>query len=90
MKPRLLTTLVAALGLCTGHAFAQEITLKVHHFLPPGSNAHANLIVHRDLKPSSILWPSESLRTGVSNRSRFSNASVRKSMRFFVSRSSSS
>ena len=44
MKPRLLATLIAALALSSGAALAQEITLKVHHFLPPSSNAHANLI----------------------------------------------
>jgi TRAP-type C4-dicarboxylate transport system substrate-binding protein len=45
MKPRLLAAITAALGLAAGGALAQEVTLKVHHFLPPGSNAHANLIV---------------------------------------------
>ena len=46
MKTRKLVPLAAALALAlgAGAAMAQEITLKVHHFLPPGSNAHANLI----------------------------------------------
>ncbi len=44
MTLRKLALLTAALGLSAGGALAQEITLKVHHFLPPGSNAHANLI----------------------------------------------
>ena len=45
MKLRKFALLTAALGLSTGAALAQEITLKVHHFLPPSSNAHANLVV---------------------------------------------
>ena len=45
MKLRRLALLTAALGLTAGPALAQEITLKVHHFLPPSSNAHANLVV---------------------------------------------
>ncbi|MFA4969836.1 MAG: TRAP transporter substrate-binding protein [Sulfuritalea sp.] len=47
MKTRKLTGLIAAatLAAATGTAMAQEITLKVHHFLPPSSNAHANLVV---------------------------------------------
>lgn len=46
MKTRKLTVLAAAVALAAaaGTAMAQEITLKVHHFLPPGSNAHVNLI----------------------------------------------
>ncbi len=36
--------LVAALGLCASPALAQEITLKVHHFLPPPSTAHSKFI----------------------------------------------
>lgn len=46
MKTRKLAGLAvaAALAAAAGAALAQEITLKVHHFLPPGSNAHANLI----------------------------------------------
>ena len=39
MKLRKFALLTAALGLSTGAALAQEITLKVHHFLPPSSNA---------------------------------------------------
>ena len=36
----LLTLLLAA-----GAASAQTVTLKLHHFLPPGSTAHLNFIV---------------------------------------------
>jgi TRAP-type C4-dicarboxylate transport system substrate-binding protein len=47
MKTRKITGLIAAAALvaAAGTAMAQEVTLKVHHFLPPSSNAHANLIV---------------------------------------------
>ena len=47
MKTRKLTGLIAAAALAAaaGTALAQEVTLKVHHFLPPSGNAHANLIV---------------------------------------------
>ncbi len=47
MKTRKLTGLAAALALIggAGSALAQEVTLKVHHFLPPSGNAHANLVV---------------------------------------------
>jgi TRAP-type C4-dicarboxylate transport system substrate-binding protein len=34
----------AALALSLGMAAAQEVKLKVHHFLPPGSTAHAKFI----------------------------------------------
>ena len=44
MKKRLIALFAASLGFAAGGAHAQEITLKVHHFLPPASNAHANLI----------------------------------------------
>ena len=46
MKNRKLARLIAAAAIAvgSGNVLAQEITLKVHHFLPPGSNAHANLI----------------------------------------------
>ncbi len=46
MKTRKLARLIAAAAIAvgSGNVLAQEITLKVHHFLPPGSNAHANLI----------------------------------------------
>ena len=38
--------LLAALAACfVGAASAQEITLKVHHFLPPPSNPHQNFMV---------------------------------------------
>ncbi|MDK9702131.1 MAG: TRAP transporter substrate-binding protein [Sulfuritalea sp.] len=46
MKTRIFSGLIAAAALAAaGTAMAQEVTLKVHHFLPPSSNAHANLIV---------------------------------------------
>ena len=47
MKTRKLARLIsaAAIALGSGSVLAQEVTLKVHHFLPPSSNAHANLIV---------------------------------------------
>jgi TRAP-type C4-dicarboxylate transport system substrate-binding protein len=42
---RMIAAAAAVAGaLAAGGAMAQEITLKVHHFLPPGSNAHVNLI----------------------------------------------
>jgi TRAP-type C4-dicarboxylate transport system substrate-binding protein len=46
MKTRKLAQYVAAaiFAAGAGAAGAQEITLRVHHFLPPSSNAHANLI----------------------------------------------
>lgn len=43
-------------GYLAGNAVAQEITLKVHHFLPPGSTTHAKQIlpwcekIHRESK----------------------------------------
>jgi len=43
MKPRLLMAL--ALALAAPLATAQTVTLKVHHFLPPGSTTHAKLLV---------------------------------------------
>ena len=55
MKLRRLALLTAALGLTAGPALAQEITLKVHHFLPPSSNAPYNIPAARksrtDLRP---------------------------------------
>jgi TRAP-type C4-dicarboxylate transport system substrate-binding protein len=46
MKTRKLTRFAVAAILVAGagSAGAQEVTLRVHHFLPPSSNAHANLI----------------------------------------------
>jgi TRAP-type C4-dicarboxylate transport system substrate-binding protein len=46
MKTRKLAQYVAAAIFAAGAgvAGAQEITLRVHHFLPPGSNAHVNLV----------------------------------------------
>ena len=39
--------LFIAIALCgfAGAAYAQTVTLKVHHFLPPASTAHRNFIV---------------------------------------------
>lgn len=37
-------TIVATLALVGGAACAQEVTLRVHHFLPPPSTAHARFI----------------------------------------------
>jgi TRAP-type C4-dicarboxylate transport system substrate-binding protein len=39
--------LLLVLALCglTSVAIAQTVTLKVHHFLPPGSTTHRNFIV---------------------------------------------
>ena len=34
----------ATMALAFGAASAEEVTLKVHHFLPPGSTAHAKFI----------------------------------------------
>lgn len=45
MKPRLLVSALVALGAMVSTATAQTITLKVHHFLPPGSTTHAKLLV---------------------------------------------
>ncbi len=36
---------MGALALAGGTASAQTVTLKVHHFLPPGSTAHQNFMV---------------------------------------------
>ena len=36
---------MSALALAGGSASAQTVTLKVHHFLPPGSTAHQNFMV---------------------------------------------
>ena len=36
--------LAGAFGLAAAPALAQQITLKVHHFLPANSNAHVNII----------------------------------------------
>jgi TRAP-type C4-dicarboxylate transport system substrate-binding protein len=46
MNTRKLTQVVAAAIFAAGAstAGAQEVILRVHHFLPPSSNAHANLI----------------------------------------------
>jgi TRAP-type C4-dicarboxylate transport system substrate-binding protein len=41
---KIFTAVVLAFG-AAGMAGAQEVTLKVAHFLPPGSNAHQNLIL---------------------------------------------
>jgi len=44
-RPRLATlAAAAALALAAGGAQAQQVVLKVHHFLSPASNAHQNLI----------------------------------------------
>lgn len=46
MAGRLTRSLFAAAALLVaGAASAQTVTLKVHHFLPPGSTAHAKFIV---------------------------------------------
>ena len=45
MALRLTRQLALAALLAAGTAGAQTVTLKVHHFLPPGSTAHAKLIV---------------------------------------------
>ncbi len=45
MAFRLIRPLALLAVLAAGPAAAQTVTLKVHHFLPPGSTAHAKLIV---------------------------------------------
>lgn len=45
MAIRMTRQLVLATLLVAGGAGAQTVTLKVHHFLPPGSTAHAKFIV---------------------------------------------
>jgi len=45
MKLKLLLPTFLALGLTMSPAAAQTFTLKVHHFLPPGSTTHAKLLV---------------------------------------------
>jgi TRAP-type C4-dicarboxylate transport system substrate-binding protein len=45
MAIRLTRVFALAALLAGGMAGAQTVTLKVHHFLPPGSTAHAKLIV---------------------------------------------
>ncbi len=45
MRNRLLQLALATLMLAPVAAQSQTVTLKVHHFLPPGSTAHKNFIV---------------------------------------------
>jgi TRAP-type C4-dicarboxylate transport system substrate-binding protein len=45
LKQKIAAQLAALAASFCGGASAQEVTLKVHHFLPPPSNFHANFLV---------------------------------------------
>ncbi len=45
MKPTVLLNALLAFAVSMSPAAAQTVTLKVHHFLPPGSTTHAKLLV---------------------------------------------
>lgn len=44
LSPKWMTA-VFAMAIASGAALAQEVTLKISHFFPPTSNAHANILV---------------------------------------------